>query len=189
MPNLYEIPVRRADKTETTLAGYRGQVLLIVNVASECGLTYQYDGLEKIHERYAPQGFSVLGFPSNQFGHQEPGTDAQIQEFCRTQFGVSFPVFAKLDVKGPGQHPLYAYLTRELSAPSTGRSAIRTFLRKVTNGKSFTGEAQEIGWNFEKFLVSRTGEVVARIPPDVKPEDPSITSAIEAELAKAPVPA
>ena len=189
MSNLFSIPIRRADKTETTLAEYRGQVLLIVNTASECGLTYQYDGLEKIHERYAPQGFSVLGFPSNQFGHQEPGSDAQIQEFCRTQFGVKFPVFAKLDVKGPGQHPLYAHLTRALSEPSTGRSALRQFIRKVTHGSSFTGEPQEIGWNFEKFLVSRAGEVVARIPPDVKPEDASIISAIEAELAKAPVPA
>ena len=184
MNTLFEIPVRRADKTETTLAPYRGQVLLLVNVASECGLTYQYDGLEKLQERYAARGFSVLGFPANEFGAQEPGTDEQIQAFCRTQFGVKFPVFSKLVVKGPGQHPLYAYLTREYPQPSRPGSPLRKFIRKVVHSGSFTGEAGEISWNFEKFLVDRAGDIVARFPPDIKPEDPWITGAIEAELAK-----
>lgn len=184
MPNLFDIPFRRADKSETTLAEYRGQVLLLVNVASECGLTPQYDGLEKIHERFAPKGFSVLGFPANEFGAQEPGTDEQIQQFCRTQFGIKFPVFAKLAVKGPAQHPLYAFLTREFPEPSKKGSALLKVIRKVVHAGSYTGDVGEISWNFEKFLVSRAGEIVARFPPDVKPEDPWITGAIEAELMK-----
>lgn len=184
MNALFSIPFRRADKTETTLAEFRGRVLLLVNTASECGLTPQYDGLEKIHERFGPKGFSVLGFPANEFGAQEPGSDTQIQEFCRTQFGIKFPVFAKLAVKGPSQHPLYAHLTRQFPEPSTKGSALKNIIRKVVHSGSYTGDAGEITWNFEKFLISRAGEIVARFPPDVKPEDPWILGAIEAELAK-----
>jgi len=188
MSELYDIPIRKADGGETKLDGFRGKVLLLVNVASKCGLTPQYEGLEKIYKRYKDRGLMILGFPANEFGHQEPGTDAQIQEFCSLNYGVSFPVFSKLVVKGPGQHPLYAYLTRAQPEASKPGSPILRVLRKTLHSGSFTGEAGEITWNFEKFLVDREGEVAARFSPDTKPEDPGLIGAIEAELAK-PVPA
>ena len=184
MSELYSIPIRRADKSETDLGEFRGQVLLLVNVASECGLTYQYEGLEKLHEQYSARGFSVLGFPANEFGAQEPGTDAQIQQFCRTTFGVKFPVYAKLAVKGPSQHPLYAYLTRTFPEPTESRNPLRQLYRKVRHSASYEGQSGEITWNFEKFLVDRNGGIVARFSPDVKPEDPALVEAIEAELTK-----
>lgn len=184
MNELLTIPIRRADKTETTLGEFQGRVLLIVNVASKCGLTPQYDGLEKIHEQFGPKGFTVLGFPANEFGSQEPGSDEQIQEFCRTSFGVKFPVFAKLVVKGPGQHPLYAHLTRESPEATKKGGALIRVLRKLVHPGSFTGDQGEISWNFEKFLVGRHGEIVARFAPEVTPEDPVLVGAIEAELAK-----
>jgi glutathione peroxidase len=185
MSNIFDIALQRADSSTTSLAEFRGQVLLLVNVASECGLTYHYEGLERIHEKYGPRGFSVLGFPANEFGAQEPGSDAEIQRFCRTRFGIKFPVFAKLVVKGPGQHPLYAHLTREFPEPSRPGNPLRAMIRKVAHAGSYTGDEGEISWNFEKFLVGRTGEIEARFAPDVKPEDPWLTGAIEAELAKA----
>jgi glutathione peroxidase len=188
MSELYEIPIRKADGGETKVGAYRGKVLLLVNVASKCGLTPQYEGLEKIYKRYKDRGLMILGFPANEFGRQEPGTDEQIQEFCRLDYGVTFPVFSKLVVKGPGQHPLYAYLTRAMPAPSKPGSPVHKVLRKVFHSGSFTGEAGEITWNFEKFLVDREGEVAARFSPETKPEDPRLIEAIEAELAK-PVPA
>jgi glutathione peroxidase len=184
MSNLYPISIRRADKTETTLDEFRGQVLLIVNVASKCGLTPQYDGLERIHEKYSARGFTVLGFPANEFGAQEPGSDAEIQQFCRTNFGVKFPVFSKLVVKGPGQHPLYAALTRGLPDATKPGSPLRKALRKVFHAGDYTGETGEITWNFEKFLIDRKGEIAARFAPDLKPEDPVLVGAIEEELAK-----
>ena len=188
MSELYDIPVRKADKTETTLGEYRGEVLLLVNVASRCGLTPQYEGLEKLHQRYRDRGLRVLGFPANEFAAQEPGTDEQIQQFCKLNYGVDFPVFAKLVVKGPGQHPLYAYLTRAMPEPSRKGSPLLKVLRKTIHGGSFTGEAGEITWNFEKFLIDRSGEVAARFAPDVKPEDPWLLQILEQELAK-PAPA
>lgn len=190
MSELFDIPLRQADNRETTLAEYRGKVLLLVNVASKCGLTPQYDGLEKLYERYKDRGLMILGFPANEFAGQEPGTDEQIQEFCRLNYGVTFPVFSKLVVKGPGQHPLYAFLTRAMPEPSKKGSAIHKALRKVFHGSSFTGEAGEITWNFEKFLVDREGDVVARFAPELKPEDPWLVKTLEAELGKpAPVSA
>ncbi|MBW8887277.1 MAG: glutathione peroxidase [Fibrobacteres bacterium] len=188
MSELYDIPIRKADGGETKLDAFRGKVLLLVNVASKCGLTPQYEGLEKIYKRYKDRGLMILGFPANEFGHQEPGTDAQIQEFCSLNYGVSFPVFSKLVVKGPGQHPLYAYLTRAQPQATKPGSPILRVLRKALHAGSFTGEAGEITWNFEKFLVDREGEVAVRFSPDTKPEDPGLIGAIEAELAK-PVPA
>lgn len=188
MQDLLEIPLRKADGSQTTLGAYRGQVLLLVNVASKCGLTPQYEGLEKLYERYKDRGLMVLGFPANEFAGQEPGTDEQIQEFCRLEYGVTFPVFAKLVVKGQDQHPLYALLTRALPQQSKKGSPFLKVLRKTLFGKSFTGEAGEITWNFEKFLVDREGNLTARFAPDVKPEDPWLIKAIEDELAK-PVPA
>jgi glutathione peroxidase len=145
------------------LEQYRGNVLLIVNVASKCGFTPQYAQLEQVYQKYKDRGLIILGFPANDFGHQEPGTNEQIQQFCQANYGVTFPVFAKLVAKGEGQSPLYQYLTS-----------------KQTNGE-FAGA---IGWNFTKFLVSREGKVVARYDSATKPDDAKVTSAIEAELAK-----
>jgi glutathione peroxidase len=158
---LYDFVVTRNDGNQVRLGDFKGQVLLLVNTASECGLTPQYDGLEKLHETYAAKGLSVLGFPANEFGAQEPGTDAQIAQFCSVRFGVKFPLMAKSVVKGEGQTPLYQYLTRQSPFPG------------------------EITWNFEKFLVNRQGEVVARFAPDVEPTAPDVVQAIERELAKA----
>ena len=184
MSAFYSIIINRANKTVTSLAEFKGQVLLIVNVASQCGLTPQYHGLEKIHEKYAERGFTVLGFPANEFGAQEPGSDEEIQQFCQLNFGVKFPVFAKLVVKGSGQHPLYAHLTRECPEPSRKGSKVLKVLRKVFHSGDYTGDSGEISWNFEKFLMNRQGEIVARFGPDVEPEDAWVMAAIEAELAK-----
>ncbi|HTL13271.1 MAG TPA: glutathione peroxidase [Bdellovibrionota bacterium] len=158
---LYEMLLRRIDGTPTSLAAFEGKVLLMVNVASECGLTPQYSGLEELYEKYRDRGFEVLGFPANEFGAQEPGTNAQIQEFCRTKFGARFPMFEKIVVKGKGIHPLYKYLTET---------------KPVAPGKP------DITWNFEKFLINRKGEVVERFSPKVEPTDISVVSAVEREL-------
>lgn len=175
---IHEIPVRRADGTETSLADHAGEVMLIVNVASRCGLTPQYDALVAIHEKYRDRGFTVLGFPANDFGAQEPGSDAEIQEFCRLGFGVDFPVFGKITVKGEEKHPLYRHLTQ--TAPnSIQRSGI---LRQKLAAAGKLPPHGEVTWNFEKFLVNRRGEVVARFAPDVVPVDPMIIEVIESEL-------
>lgn len=181
---LLTIPFQRADKSSTTLGEFQGKVLLIVNVASKCGLTPQYDGLERLQKAYSHRGFSVLGFPANEFGAQEPGSDAEIQQFCRLTFGVDFPVFAKLVVKGPAQHPLYAYLTRQFPEATKKGSTVLKTLRKLIHSGSFTGDEGEITWNFEKFLIDRKGAIVARFAPDVVPEDPLLVRTLEAELAK-----
>ncbi len=170
--DLYSIPVRRIDGKEASLADYSGSVLLIVNVASQCGKTPQYEGLEALYKAKRSKGFAVLGFPSNQFDGQEPGSNAEIQEFCRTVYGVDFPMFAKLDVKGPDQHPLY----RALTAAQPKREVSPA----VKDPKPPEGDVR---WNFEKFLVSRDGEVVRRFDPDVTPADPVLTRAIETELS------
>jgi glutathione peroxidase len=154
-----ELP--RLNGRPESLSAYSGKVVLAVNVASRCGFTPQYAGLQALQDRYADRGFTVLGFPSNQFGHQEPGTAEQIQEFCRLNYGVTFPMFAKLDVKGEGQHPLYSIL---------GETA------------DDSGKAGNVGWNFEKFLVGRDGRVVRRFRSRVKPEDPKIVEAVESLL-------
>jgi glutathione peroxidase len=158
--SLYDIPVKRIDGQPATLADYKGDVLLIVNVASKCGLTPQYDGLEKLYAEHKAEGFGVLGFPCNQFMGQEPGTEAEIEEFCRLTYGVQFPMFGKIDVNGPGRHPLYKALID--AQPADG----------------------DIRWNFEKFLVARNGEVVARFAPKTPPEDPALVSAIATEISK-----
>jgi glutathione peroxidase len=155
---LYDIPLERLSGAPATLAEHAGKALLIVNVASKCGLTPQYTGLEQLHEKLAPRGFAVLGFPCNQFGGQEPGTAEEIAEFCSTTYGVTFPMYAKLEVNGAGRHPLYQELT---ATPDAG------------------GEAGDILWNFEKFLVSPQGEIVGRFRPRTTPEDPALLSAIE----------
>ncbi|MFJ2867603.1 glutathione peroxidase [Kitasatospora sp. NPDC087314] len=159
--SLYDIPLRTLAGEPTSLADHKGKALLIVNVASKCGLTPQYAGLERLQERYAGRGFTVLGFPCNQFAGQEPGSAEEIQTFCSTTYGVTFPLFEKIDVNGEDRHPLYQQLTQVADAE---------------------GQAGDVAWNFEKFLVSPDGTVAARIRPRVDPEADELTAAIEAVL-------
>ena len=180
---LYTFSVSRIDGSQDTLASFAGNVVLIVNVASQCGLTPQYEGLGRIYEAYKDRGFRVLGFPANEFGAQEPGSNEEIEQFCRTRFAVPFPVFAKIVVKGEGQHPLYRYLTQvQPEAQTRPDSTLRENLEK--HGLA-SGKPGDILWNFEKFLTSRRGEVVARFAPDVAPDDPLLIEAIEMQLAVA----
>jgi glutathione peroxidase len=161
MSDLYDIPLKSLSGEETSLAAHKGKAVLVVNVASKCGLTPQYEGLEKLHEQYADRGFAVVGFPCNQFGGQEPGSSEEIQEFCSTTYGVTFPLFEKIDVNGESRHPVYDVLTKV---------------------KDDEGHEGDIRWNFEKFLLSPDGEVVARFSPMVKPEDEKLVQAIESQL-------
>jgi glutathione peroxidase len=180
---IYSIPVRRIDGTEEFLASYAGSVLLIVNVASQCGLTPQYAGLERLYETYRDRGFAVLGFPANEFGGQEPGTNKEIHQFCETRFGVQFPMFEKVVVKGDGQHPLFRYLT-QAQPQAQADSGSASEQEAKTEGKPAEASG-DIQWNFEKFLVSRDGQVVARFLPTVSPEDPLVVRAVEQELTAA----
>ena len=157
--DIYSFSARRLGGAEASLADFRGQVLLVVNVASQCGMTPQYAGLEALYRKYRDRGFVVLGFPCNQFGAQEPGTEAEIQAFCSTNYDVTFPNFAKIEVNGAGAHPLYAWLKGEKPG-LLGTEAIK--------------------WNFTKFLVGRDGRVVRRYAPTDKPED--LDSAVDAAL-------
>lgn len=177
---LYQIPLRRIDGSETSLADFQGKVLLIVNVASECGLTPQYEGLEKLYETHRDRGLEVLGFPANEFGAQEPGTNAEIMEFCRTTFGVKFPMFEKIVVKGAGIHPLYRTLTQ--AQPKADSLGDDSFAQKLADYGIQQAQPDDVSWNFEKFLVDREGRVVHRFAPSVKPEDPKFVAAIEAAL-------
>ncbi|HSC85938.1 MAG TPA: glutathione peroxidase [Polyangiaceae bacterium] len=165
------------------ISNYAGQVRLIVNVASRCGLTPQYTALEATYRKYAAQGFVVLGFPANEFGAQEPGTNEEIQSFCSTSYDVTFPLFAKLVVKGPDIHPLYAALIAE--QPRAATQPERDFRGELRGYGIDPGGPEEITWNFEKFLVDRRGRVVGRFAPDVTPDSPLLIAAIERELAKA----
>jgi glutathione peroxidase len=178
--SLYEIPVRKIDGSDTTLNEYKGEVLLVVNVASKCGLTPQYEGLEKLHEKYGGRKFSVLGFPANDFAAQEPGSNHEIQAFCTTNFGVQFPLFSKISVTGPNKHPLYKYLTTE--KPDTeDREGMEASLRGY---KIEPTSKPEVVWNFEKFLINRQGQVVRRFAPDTAPDAQKLVEAIEVELEK-----
>jgi glutathione peroxidase len=161
MKSIHQVKLPRLNGKRESLSVYSGKVVLAVNVASRCGFTPQYAGLQALQDRYADRGFTVLGFPSNQFFHQEPGTAEQIQEFCSVNYGVTFPLFAKLDVKGEGQHPLYSLLSETADD---------------------SGKAGNVSWNFEKFLVGRDGRVVRRFRSKVKPEDPRIVEAVESLL-------
>ena len=180
MSSLEKISLKRIDGTPDTLGAHKGNVLLIVNVASKCGLTPQYEGLEKLFEARGAQGFEVLGFPANDFRAQEPGTNAEISEFCKTNYGVKFPLFSKISVVGAEQHPLYSSLTKAQPA-AIGEGPMR---QRLEGFKIETNAAPDILWNFEKFVVSRRGEVVARFAPDVAADDPRLTRVIETELAK-----
>jgi glutathione peroxidase len=177
---ILDIPVRKITGEETTLGEFKGKVLLVVNVASKCGLTPQYEALENIYESYKRQGLVVVGFPANDFKAQEPGTDEEIQAFCTTNFGVKFPMFSKVSVIGLGKHPLYrALVSAQPRATSVSQPSWRTKLKGY--GIETTSEP-EILWNFEKFLISRNGEVVARFAPDTQPDAPELVSAIEKQL-------
>ncbi len=180
MTQLQSIPVKKIDGTAATLADYRGKVLLVVNVASKCGLTPQYAGLEKLYQGQRAQGLEVLGFPANNFMGQEPGSDTEIQDFCSTTYDVHFPLFSKISVKGADQHPLYAALTGAQSK-AVGAEPFRENMKRYGIDAPDNGEVM---WNFEKFLVGRNGEVVGRFAPDVAAEDPRLVAAVEAELAK-----
>jgi len=153
--------VKKIDGTEVDLANYKGKVVLIVNVASRCGSTGQYAGLQKLYDTYKDKGLVVLGFPANEFGAQEPGSDAEIAQFCSSKYGVTFDMFSKIVVKGPGIAPLYKALTEAATPPG------------------------DVKWNFEKFLIGRDGKVVGRYKSGVGPDDAALTGAIEAELGKA----
>lgn len=161
MKSIYDIPLKTIDGKPATLGEYKGKVLLIVNVASQCGYTPQYEGLQKIYQQYQSQGLVVLGFPANNFGGQEPGTEAEIKEFCTMKFKVTFPMFAKLSAKGADIHPLYKFLTDKETNPN------------------FAGD---IKWNFNKFLIDKNGNPIARFDSADKPESPKVTQAIEQAL-------
>jgi glutathione peroxidase len=178
--SIYDIPVKRIDGTPTKLDGYRGKVLLVVNVASKCGLTPQYTGLEKLYQDKHAKGLEILGFPANNFGAQEPGTDAEIASFCSTTYEVTFPMFSKISVKGADQHALYRSL---VSAQPQAKDA-DGFREKLKGYGMDTGKPSEVLWNFEKFLVGRNGAVVERFSPDIPADDGRLTSAIDRELAK-----
>ena len=159
--SVYGIPLRTLSGEPATLGELAGKTLLVVNVASRCGLTPQYEGLERLQRIYGDRGFSVVGFPCNQFAGQEPGTAEEIQTFCSITYGVSFPLFEKIEVNGPNRHPLYAELTAIADA---------------------SGDAGDIQWNFEKFLIGPGGAVISRFRPPIEPEAPEILTAIEASL-------
>lgn len=161
MPTVFEFTMKSLNGNNINLEKYRGKPILIVNVASECGYTYQYEGLQNLHEKYAKRGLVVLGFPSNDFGQQEPGSAIEIKTFCERNYGVKFDMFAKVVVRGPNKVPLYDYLTS-----------------KETNPESFG----EVKWNFEKFIINREGKIVGRFRSNVEPESKQIVSAIESAL-------
>ena len=183
MTTLQDIPLRRIDGTKASLKDYDGQVLLVVNVASKCGLTPQYEGLEQLSRKYQGKGLVVLGFPANDFGAQEPGTNQEIIEFCTTRFGVDFPMFEKIVVKGEAQHPLYKELIAQ--QPQAQASEGDSFRGKLAEHGLAPTTPTDVMWNFEKFLVDRHGKVTVRFAPDVEPGNPVLIAAIEDELAKA----
>jgi len=159
--DIFGIPISDLEGSPSSLAPYRGKAILAVNVASRCGLTPQYEGLERLQKRYGDRGFTVLGFPCNQFMGQEPGTAEEIKEFCSTTYGVTFPLYEKIEVNGENRHPIY---------------------RELTNVPDGDGAAGDIQWNFEKFLISPDGKTVQRFRPGVEPEDSAVVEAIEGAL-------
>jgi glutathione peroxidase len=184
--SLYDIPVNKITGEGTSLADYRGKVLLLVNVASQCGLTPQYEALEKVYSRFKDSGFVVCGFPANDFGAQEPGSNQEIHKFCTTNYSVDFPMFAKITVTGPDTHPLYQTLiaTKPKAIGPTRdsfRENLNGFLKAKHNGAP-TNPEPGILWNFEKFLIDRNGNVAARFSPEITPDDPGVIAAIESAL-------
>jgi glutathione peroxidase len=182
MSTLQEIPVERIDGKPAALREFAGKVLLVVNVASKCGLTPQYTGLESLYESHRDRGLELLGFPANNFREQEPGSNDEIAAFCSTNYAVKFPMFAKISVKGPDQHPLY----RELIAaqPAATEKPGGEFRAKLAGFGITQERPSDVFWNFEKFLIGRDGKVAGRFAPDITPDDPLLLDAIERELAK-----
>lgn len=178
---LYDIALRRLDGAATSLAGFKGQVLLIVNVASRCGFTPQYAGLQSLFERYGERGLQVLGFPCNDFAGQEPGDASEIEAFCSTNYGVSFPLFEKIGINGESRHPLYALLIE--ARPEAVAPVDSDLRQKLAEFDLLPKRDGDVLWNFEKFLVDRDGRVVQRFSPDTTPDDPGLIAAIEAALA------
>ena len=179
---IYEIPVKTIDGEETNLGEYKDKVLLVVNVASKCGLTPQYEGLETLYENYKDKGFEVLGFPSNDFMGQEPLSETEIKDFCSTNYDVRFPLFSKIHINGDERHPLYQFLID--AQPETDVNNGDGWLNGLIKfGHKHLNET-DVLWNFEKFLIGKNGQVVSRIAPDVKPEDERLTAKIEAELGR-----
>ena len=177
--SIYDIPVKTIDGQETTLNDYKGKTLLIVNVASKCGLTPQYEGLQKLYSEYKDKGVEVLGFPANNYLGQEPGTEEEIKEFCSNNYNVTFPMFSKLSTKGDDQHELYKYLTENKPDTDVNDGGLEENLKGYGSVRS---TPSEVLWNFEKFLVNRDGEIVARFAPDVKPDDERLLAKLNAEL-------
>ncbi len=179
---IYEIPVRKIDGTDTNLSEYKDKVLLIVNVASKCGLTPQYESLEGFYENYSGRGFEILGFPSNDFMGQEPGTEEEIKDFCKSNYNVQFPLFSKISINGDQRHSLYRHLIdarpkTDVDNGGTMKENLEKFGHKHLN-------ETDVLWNFEKFLIGKNGEVAARFAPDVTAEDVRLIERVEAELAK-----
>ncbi len=179
---IQKIPLRRITGEDTNLGEYSGKVLLVVNVASKCGLTKQYEGLEKLYRDYRDRGLVVTGFPANDFRAQEPGTNAEIESFCTGTFGVDFPLFEKITVVGEEKHPLYKELIA--AQPKAISTSEVPFSEKLKGHGIEPNDEPEILWNFEKFLVDRSGKVTARFSPNTTPDDPALVKALEAELAK-----
>jgi glutathione peroxidase len=181
MTDIQQIPLKTIKGADASLADYAGKVVLAVNVASKCGLTPQYEGLEKLYADYQDKGLVVAGFPANDFGAQEPGSNEEIATFCTTNFGVDFPMFEKIVVTGPEKHPLYAALT---SAQPVAQGDGAAFREKLQGYGMTPNPEPEVLWNFEKFLIAKDGSVAARFAPTTAPDDAALVAAIEAELAK-----
>lgn len=181
MAAIQNVPLKTITGGDASLGDHAGKVLLVVNVASKCGLTPQYEALEATYRKYRDQGFEVLGFPANDFGAQEPGTDDEIAIFCSTSFGVDFPMFSKIVVNGPDRHPLYKELIAAQPAAQSGDDGFEEKLERYGIKRE---NASDILWNFEKFLVARDGGIVERFTPEMTPDGPEISGAIERELAK-----
>ena len=184
MASLYEIPLTTLSDQPISLAPHRGQALLIVNVASKCGFTPQYTGLESLHQRYKDRGLAVLGFPANDFAGQEPGSNQEIAQFCSLDYPVSFPIFGKIAVTGPGKHPLYRELITERPDREPTGDGLYENLAGYLKSQNLPGpnDPPELLWNFEKFVVGRDGRVIARFASDVAPDDPRLLSAIDQAL-------
>jgi len=177
---IQHIPVKRIDGTTAQLGDYAGKVLLVVNTASKCGLTPQYEGLEALYRARHEQGLEILGFPANNFKEQEPGSDQEIASFCQLTYDVTFPMFAKVSVKGEDAHPLY----RAMTTKHPDMKGAETFRQRMIESGQGPERPEDVLWNFEKFLISRKGEVIGRYSPNMKPDDPVLVGDIEKALAE-----
>ncbi|GAB3402364.1 glutathione peroxidase [Erwinia aphidicola] len=180
--SIFDTELITLDGEKTTLAQWQGDVLLVVNVASKCGLTPQYEQLENLQKTLHASGLTVLGFPCNAFLEQEPGSEEEIKTFCSTTYGVTFPMFSKIEVNGPQRHPLYHQLVA--AQPVAQRPEGSGFLERMESKGRAPRQAGDILWNFEKFLIGRDGQVIARFSPDMEPNDPTLTAAINQALTK-----